>query len=374
MLENMRDVRQAGFRLFYLADLSRLKNAPTEVLFGWLYFYVKLLIFIQTWYWCIYTFPGIVQLPDLTRIFDFILFEDDIKRFSYLPSFPPLQRMCWQTMANLCVQNVTTQSMIWSHFGHKVIEATRHSSSYTNIQIMILFNIFQSGNIQSYDKTIFEVLITKLSENPNDTCEFSEIFLEYFLTSYHRVVFLYGTLADQDRIMVLYYIAEYVRNSTPERRVNHSLLTYISKELKKKSDCILRTHNASDVEHLRPREVLALLDVIALASGMEIYSEIYCNDHSLFLNVGGLLQQLKAIGESSQNIFTPMKKLEQVAPNSKISSDFETEISFRLKTTLVRILANLSYKNRKNQEYARETGIIMAILDCTSADGRNPCK
>ncbi|TMW43606.1 hypothetical protein DOY81_011314, partial [Sarcophaga bullata] len=44
-------------------------------------------------------------------------------------------------------------------------------------------------------------------------------------------------------------------------------------------------------------------------------------DHSLFLNVSSLLRCLVAASKSNEkNIFTPMNKLEEVAPTSSISA------------------------------------------------------
>lgn len=152
----------------------------------------------------------------------------------------------------------------------------------------------------------------------------------------------------------------------------------ICDEFKKKSDCVLKTIG-SYVDGIEPKEVIALLDVLAQASSDERYAHILSIDGSLFLNVGCLLQTINKIGNSTNsgegnNIFTPVQKLGQLAPNSEENTNIERDISYQLKSTLVRTLGNLAYKNSKNQALAREMDILMAVLDSTNLDARNPRK
>lgn len=83
---------------------------------------------------------------------------------------------------------------------------------------------------------------------------------------------------------------------------------------------------------------------------------------------------IQKLGKDPKSIFAPIQKLEQLAPNSTHSSSIENEISYKFKTLLVQTLANLLYKNKRNQELVREMDILIAILDCTNVDARNPCK
>lgn len=83
---------------------------------------------------------------------------------------------------------------------------------------------------------------------------------------------------------------------------------------------------------------------------------------------------IQKLGKDPESIFAPIQKLEALAPNSTVPNSIETEISYKFKSLLVQTLANLLYKNKKNQELVREMDILMAILDCTNIDARNPCK
>lgn len=247
----------------------------------------------------------------------------------------------------------------------------------TNIKLMILYNIHTGNDSNLPDSTAFS-FITKLwariIEQQNDSnLEFLHLFFEHFLVNYHWTVKSYASLPSDQKTVVLKYILSYLQNSSPNGPIKSLFLQHISKEFKIKSDCILKTV-ASYVEDVNCVEVLNLLKVIASATGSDLYGEIYTKDHSLFLNVGSMLKFLNELSSKKSGIFAPMDKLEQVAPNSNISHDFEREMSFELKTLLVRTLANLSYKNQQNKVYAKEMGFIGEILNCTQVDARNPCK
>lgn len=126
------------------------------------------------------------------------------------------------------------------------------------------------------------------------------------------------------------------------------------------------------VESIDPQIVVSLLDIISIATSQEKYIKTLKDDRSLFLNLGCLLQALHKIGKSSGSIFSPIHKLEALVPTSNVSGDYEKEISYSLKTKLVKSLANLSHRNKRNQELAREMEIMLSIFECTNADARNP--
>lgn len=118
--------------------------------------------------------------------------------------------------------------------------------------------------------------------------------------------------------------------------------------------------------------VILLLEIIAAASCQDIYMKILRNDQSLFLNLGCLLQALNKIGKTPGTIFSPIQNLEALVPTSSVNSGFEKLISYNFKVKLVKAICNLSHKNKKNQDLAREMEIMQTIFECTNIDARNP--
>lgn len=156
------------------------------------------------------------------------------------------------------------------------------------------------------------------------------------------------------------------------RIIKESLLKHLVLLFQVKSDCILKTVTTY-VDQINPDIVVVLIDILSTAVTQKKYLNLLNESHSLFLNVGCLLQMLHKIGQSSDSsIFTPIQKLDAVAPVGKYDPGFEKEISFNLKTKLVKCLANLLHKNPRNQELVREMEFLPCILECTNADARNP--
>lgn len=155
------------------------------------------------------------------------------------------------------------------------------------------------------------------------------------------------------------------------RIIKKSLLQTLTQEFKKKSDCILKTVTTY-VDSIDPDLVVILLDIISTTTGQEKYLQSLKDDRALFLNLGCLLQALHKIGKNSDSIFSPIQKLDALVPTSNVNGDFEKEISYSMKTKLVKSLANLSHRNKRNQELAREMEIMLSIFECTTADARNP--
>lgn len=89
----------------------------------------------------------------------------------------------------------------------------------------------------------------------------------------------------------------------------------------------------------------------------------------------GLLRQLQTLGKTDRdNIFAPVQSIGEILKVKQGTSELniEQDISYSLKSALVKALANLSYRNKKNQNLAREMDIMAAILDCANLDARNP--
>lgn len=299
---------------------------------------------------------------------------------------PRTLKMCWQFVANTTVLDIDGSNHFFQYCRHFLYGPNRSwqcpcDCGNARECTMILYNLYRHKGVGDDTKDIIEFILgcydlpSTIEHDKNN--EFHHIFLEYLITKYGRIPYDFVSLDSTKRLNFLYYIADHMR-SPSHASIQNCLLMVICDEFKKKSDCILKTIG-SYVDTIEPKEVIALLDVLAQASSDERYAHILSVDGSLFLNVGCLLQTINKIGGSASgddghNIFTPVQKLGQLAPNSEENSSIERDISYQLKTTLVRTLGNLAYKNAKNQALAREMDILMAVLDSTNLDARNPCK
>lgn len=269
-----------------------------------------------------------------------------------LPVSQKTRKMCWQFVANLCVQNESSQHLIWIKCIGLLLPQLNCVCQTENSRecTMILYNLFISKILNTNDvKNVVEILLQCFLEH-HDSTDFHQLFMEHLITMYRSIAPVYDRLMPADkRLYLIYYIDDHMK-AVRHDPISTQLLQFICREFKKKSDCVLKT--AASVDSIYPREVIALLEVIARASADERYSHVLAADSSLFLNVGCLLRTIHEIGkqQSDSNIFAPVQKLNQLAPNSTDDTSIERDISYQLKSSLIRTLANLAYKHKENQD------------------------
>ncbi|XP_062535351.1 ataxin-10 [Armigeres subalbatus] len=288
---------------------------------------------------------------------------------------------CLQLLANLCVQNKRNQEQILKEFKNYLLKSIEANNSFTNAATMIVYNAFiYKADIGLDAQELLAVLLANVETNrqaQQEAPEFVGIFLEYLMCDSNEVVDGYERIECSKRILFVRYLNEYIRQEKSGRSIRslqQDLFKHLLVDFKKKSDCVLKTVD-SYLDGEKTGEVFALLMFLADASCVEPYGSFLRQDGALFLNMGSLLRQLQTIGKSeNHNIFTPVQKIEEILKVKQGTSELniEEDISFSLKSSLVKALANLSYKNKKNQNLARDMQIFPAILECTNLDARNP--
>jgi ataxin-10 len=282
---------------------------------------------------------------------------------------------CFQLIANLCVQNKLSQAKVWDSMSDVVLaKFETDDNCFVNVAAMIIYNIILSKASDVDHKQIVNISLRHYSnfmkDPTNPLPDFLHILMDFIICDNEDVLSIYQELQPEDQKTFLYYINDHLEDES-SRIISASLLQHLIFEFKQKSDCILKTVSTY-VDSIDPDIVVILLDIISTATTQEKYMKTLREDRSLFLNLGCLLQALHKIGKNSESIFNPIQKLEALAMTSDYNADFEKEFSYAMKTKLVKSLANLSHRNKKNQELAREMEIMLSIFECTNADARNP--
>lgn len=285
---------------------------------------------------------------------------------------------CFELLANLCVQNKSNQERIITYMQTFLLNNVSSNGMYSNASAMILYNgfIYKSVNLPVHE--ILNRLLDNVEANseaktdlPDHVC----IMLEYLITESNEVVRGLEKIEFGKKLLLFRYLIEYMRQE--DRRIHPihpDIFKHLLEEFKKKSDLILKTDNIQ-LNLQDTEEAYTLLVLIADSTCVEPYASFLRHDASLFLNFGCLLRQMQLLGKSeSKNMFTPVQHIEEILRIKKGESDLDIEgqISYSLRSSVVKALANLAYKSKKNQKQAREMDIIAAILECTNLDARNP--
>ncbi|XP_053687919.1 ataxin-10 [Sabethes cyaneus] len=286
---------------------------------------------------------------------------------------------CLQLVANLCVQNPPNQASVLRELQGFLFECIESNSRFANASAMIVYNAFLSKASDSLEtQQLLEVLLVNIETArlaQQDSPEFVCIFVEYLMCKTAEILDGYEKISLAKRIQFLRYLTEYIR--TEDRRstpVNRELFRHLMLDFNQKCDSVLKTTD-NYLDQDQSEELFTLLMLLSDATCVHPYGQFLKLYKTLFLNMGYLLRQLHELGKNeNDNMFTPVQKIEEILKVKQGTSKIKVEedISFSLKSSLVKALVNLLYQNKTNQNLARETGFIPVLLECTNLDARNP--
>ncbi|EFN86641.1 Ataxin-10 [Harpegnathos saltator] len=151
--------------------------------------------------------------------------------------------------------------------------------------------------------------------------------------------------------------------------------------------CNLFTYACKNVTSVENENILQYLNCDNLKQAV-IISE---NAKSLIINCKYLLMSLHMMGKESNNYFTPITNLSQVAPNAQrramnintginnvdiseetTNPDPQDHPAYGFKSGLIKVIGNMVYRNKMCQDLFREIDGIPLLLDCCNIDARNP--
>lgn len=108
------------------------------------------------------------------------------------------------------------------------------------------------------------------------------------------------------------------------------------------------------------------LECLCIASShYKLYQSLQDNDQLVKTSLS-LLHCIEEIGRQGDNIFSTMDKMSNIGD---VNTDHPV---FGLKRDLIRLLGNMAYRHKHNQDMIRELDGLPLILDQTNIDGRNP--
>ncbi|XP_058467718.1 ataxin-10 isoform X2 [Malaya genurostris] len=285
---------------------------------------------------------------------------------------------CLQLAANLCVQNKPNQEMVLKELKEFLLQSIQCNSRFANASTMLVYNSFITKAEHSLDaQESLEILLLNVEKarlTQNDLPEFVSIFMEYLICKTAEILEGYEKIDVERRLQFLRYLIEYIRmDDRQSPPINKELFHHLMIDFNKKCDVLLNAKTCIDLDN--SEELFTLLMLLSDATCVYPYGQFLQLYKTVFLNMGYLLRQLHELGKSENvNMFTPVQKIEEILKTKQGKSQIkiEEDISFSLKSSLVKALANLLYQNKTNQDLARETGLIQIILECTNLDARNP--
>lgn len=321
-----------------------------------------------------------------------------------------LVKVCIQLLGNTCVNNDVIQAMIWRLCYHDCFRILTQDddSNVVNLSCMVIYTCIRNNTERSCQFTsqqselipqggeggliISNILKSlKAAENSEwmlllmehilNTCPLQQL-LETLLSPYNQVILLrlllsYSESAD--------FSSSLEDNSNTFSKVlsSNSNLIYLQQKyfksvhniLNEDMLSILRASDDKTVEEERITEtktpdivnleiLMAILNILCQCSSEIIYLKEMQKETELIKSSIDLLRQL-SVSDGSISSARHRTQLPQVGV------DQHTSIVFGLKRDIVRLIGNLCFKYKPNQDFISDD--IPLLLNQCSIDHNNPC-
>ncbi|XP_032681122.1 ataxin-10 isoform X2 [Odontomachus brunneus] len=200
----------------------------------------------------------------------------------------------------------------------------------------------------------------------------------------------YNNMAVNEKLDLLEIIYDELWQSTHQTvsTLTNDAAEFLALTFCKKSDLILKTVDTY-VDSIDPTEIILILNILGSLTLMPY--KISKNARPLIINCKYLLMSLHMMGKESNNYFTPITNLSQVAPNIQrrtihvnsttndasvteqtTNHDPQDHPVYGFKSGLIKVIGNMVYRNKMYQDLFREIDGIPLLLDCCNIDARNP--
>ncbi|XP_011136174.1 ataxin-10 isoform X2 [Harpegnathos saltator] len=184
---------------------------------------------------------------------------------------------------------------------------------------------------------------------------------------------IYNDIAMNEKLDLLRIIYDELHQSTSQTMLvfTNDTAEFLALTFCKKSDLILKTVDTY-VNSIDPTEVILILDILGPLT-LTPY-RISENAKSLIINCKYLLMSLHMMGKESNNYFTPITNLSQVAPNAQrramnintginnvdiseetTNPDPQDHPAYGFKSGLIKVIGNMVYRNKMCQDLYRCT-------------------
>ncbi|KAB0803490.1 hypothetical protein PPYR_00460 [Photinus pyralis] len=274
--------------------------------------------------------------------------------------------MALQFLSNVVARNIDGATEVWQNLSLVIFKLYKGDKCTYNAAALLYNILYLKKDLIPLCEDIYEHIV-KLCSN-RDMTNYDVFLLELLIQDEHFFSF-YVSFKPEYRLTVLSLIVESECLSKDKPfELNSEIPAIITSQFKRKSDCILKTVT-NYVDQIEPEEVVLLLQILVKLSANEFYSKKLQSDRSLLINCAFLLRSIHSLGKESQNNFTVISKLSEI---NYSDSDISKDPIFGFKSNIIRLLGNLCWKHKQNQDEVRDLDCIPLLLDCCNIDARNP--
>ncbi|XP_049740613.1 ataxin-10 isoform X1 [Loxodonta africana] len=276
-----------------------------------------------------------------------------------------------QFLGNVASRNEESQSIVWAHaFPELFFTCLNHHDkkivAYSSMIMFTTLNLERMNELQE-NLNIAISVIEAHQKQPESEWPFLVI-TDHFLKSPELVKAMYAKLTNPERVTFLDLMIAKMVGDDPLTKddipmfLSHAELvasTFVD-------DCrgVLKVTSEHQTEDEEVLAIIRLLDVLCEMTANPDLLVYLQGFPGLLERAIDLLRLVHVAGKDTTNLFTATGCIKADADISSVADGF--------KSHLIRLIGNLCYKNRENQDKVNELDGIPLILDNCSIDDSNP--
>ncbi|XP_004589774.3 ataxin-10 [Ochotona princeps] len=275
-----------------------------------------------------------------------------------------------QFLGNIASRNEDSQAVVWMHaFPELFISCLNHPDrKIVAYSSMILFTSLNAGRISDLEENLNIAInvIEAHQKQPESEWPFL-IITDHFLKSPELVQAMYSKLSNQERVTFLDVVLaklmaeELLAPDEVTAFLRHAEL--LAGSFVDQCRTVLKLMSESDTEDEEVLATVRLLDVLCeMTANTELvgYLQVY---PGLLEKVIDLLRLVHVAGKDTRDLFSTSGSVD----TGEVSSAADG-----FKSHLIRLIGNLCYKNKDNQDKVNQLDGIPLILDSCRIDNDNP--
>lgn len=209
-----------------------------------------------------------------------------------------------------------------------------------------------------------QIVIDVITYTAEHDCDWGMFLIESVCKVENCFSLFFARLEDCKKLLVLEIMLDLVKKTEDDQKPSSSNVQYITGDVKSQSYKILSL--LAQHEDQNPVVIVKEIEILGIATSHHtVYPDIN-NDKDLLTCIIYLLDAIHRIGKQGDNSFSSVDKVTDTVNIDK------NHAGYGLKRDLIRLIGNMAYKSKANQDMIREMNCIPLVLDQTNIDGRNP--
>ncbi|XP_053574983.1 ataxin-10 [Bombina bombina] len=278
-----------------------------------------------------------------------------------------------QFLGNIAAGNRDSQNSIWKcAFPELFLNCLTHEDEkVVSYCAMVLFTCINRENVEDLQETSkLKVALNVISayKKQPDAEWLYLIVTNHFLKCPDLVKAMYAQLINQERIAMLELLIATISEKDPlseeESNTLQRIAEFISVCFQDQCKAVLKLASPGDNDEEESMVVIRLLDVLCEMTSNNDHLACLQSCPGLLETVVDILHMTHLAGKQSKNIFT--------ATHTMTMGLDATHAVVGFKAHLIRLIGNLCYENKENQDKIYQLEGIPLILDNCSIDDNNP--